>query len=247
MNLAATLKKRLNFRVRVSVMNEHSNHSNIDSVYNKESMRRRLERFSRFNISGLCPTLKDTQPHFFESFNESHFALMFEFDQTIKSVRTQPFSISYTDDNKKRLYTPDFSLIYCDGSVRVVEVKHSKAIDEKTKCTHFLIEKAFEKLGFEFVVLTENDLPPRRALSNMKMILRNALSMKVVNGENVNTLLDVLPPELTLQKAHAICDALNVNRNMICHFVLKDYLKMDVSCDICNETALINNLHGFVQ
>lgn len=228
-------------------MNEHSNHNNIDSVYNKESMRRRLDRFSRFNISGLCPTLKDKQPHFFESFNESHFALMFEFEQTIKSVRTQPFSISYTDDKKKRLYTPDFSLSYCDGSVRVVEVKHSKAIDAKTKRTHCLIEKAFEKLGFEFVVLTENDLPPRRALSNMKMILRNALSMKVVNDEHVNTLLDVLPPELTLQKAHSICDALNINRNMICHFVLKDYLKMDVSCDICNETVLINNLNGFVK
>ena len=228
-------------------MNEHSNHSNIDSVYNKESMRRRLDRFSRFNISGLCPTLKDNQPHFFESFNESHFALMFEFDQTIKSVRTQPFSISYTDDNKKRLYTPDFSLSYCDESICVVEVKHSKAIDAKTKRTHCLIEKAFEKLGFEFVVLTENDLPPRRALSNMKMILRNALSMKVVNDEHVNTLLDVLPPELTLQKAHSICDALNISRNMICHFVLKDYLKMDVSCDICNETVLINNLNGFVK
>ncbi|WP_375185597.1 TnsA endonuclease N-terminal domain-containing protein [Pseudoalteromonas sp.] len=228
-------------------MNEHSNHSNIDSVYNKESMRRRLERFSRFNISGLCPTLKDTQPHFFESFNESHFALMFEFEQTIKSVRTQPFSISYTDGKKKRLYTPDFSLSYYNKRICVVEVKHSKAIDAKTKRTHCLIEKAFEKLGFEFVVLTENDLPPRRALSNMKMILRNALSMKVVNDEHVNTLLDVLPPELTLQKAHSICDALNISRNMICHFVLKDYLKMDVSCDICNETVLINNLNGFVK
>ncbi|MAD03873.1 MAG: hypothetical protein CMK65_09655 [Pseudoalteromonas sp.] len=228
-------------------MNEHSNHNNIDSVYNKESMRRRLDRFSRFNISGLCPTLKDNQPHFFESFNESHFALMFEFEQTIKSVRTQPFSISYTDDKKKRLYTPDFSLSYCDKSICVVEVKHSKAIDEKTKCTHFLIEKALAKLGFKFSVLTEEDLPSRRALSNMKMILRNALSMKVVNDEHVNTLLDVLPPELTLQKAHSICDALNINRNMICHFVLKDYLKMDVSCGICNETVLINNLNGFVQ
>lgn len=228
-------------------MNEHSNHNNIDSVYNKESMRRRLDRFSRFNISGLCPTLKDTQPHFFESFNESHFALMFEFEQTIKSVRTQPFSISYTDDNKKRLYTPDFSLTYCDKSICVVEVKHSKAIDEKTKRTHFLIEKALAKLGFKFSVLTEEDLPSRRALSNMKMILRNALSMKVVNDEHVNTLLDVLPSELTLQKAHSICDALNINRNMICHFVLKDYLKMDVSCDICNETVLINNLNGVVK
>ncbi|WP_252950077.1 TnsA endonuclease N-terminal domain-containing protein [Pseudoalteromonas shioyasakiensis] len=222
-------------------MNEHSNHNNIDSVYNKESMRRRLERFSRFNISGLCPTLKDTQPHFFESFNESHFALMFEFEHTIKAVRSQPFSISYTDDKKKRLYTPDFSLIYCDGSVRVVEVKHSKAIDEKTKRIHFLIEKAFEKLGFEFAVMTEKDLPSRRALSNMKMILRNALSMKVVNDEHVNTLLDVLPSELTLQKAHAICDALNLNRNLICHFILKDYVKIGFSLDICSESVLINN------
>ncbi|RJF35768.1 TnsA endonuclease N-terminal domain-containing protein [Pseudoalteromonas gelatinilytica] len=222
-------------------MNEHSNHSNIDSVYNKESMRRRLERFSRFNISGLCPTLKDTQPHFFESFNESHFALMFEFDQTIKSVRTQPFSISYTDDKKKRLYTPDFSLTYCNKSICVVEVKHSKAIDEKTKRTHFLIEKALAKLGFKFSVLTEEDLPSRRALSNMKMILRNALSMKVVNDEHVNTLLDVLPSELTLQKAHAICDALNLNRNLICHFILKDYVKIGFSRDICSESILINN------
>lgn len=39
--------------------------ADIDNAYRKSDMRRNLERFSRFNLSGLISTVKDSSPHFF--------------------------------------------------------------------------------------------------------------------------------------------------------------------------------------
>lgn len=217
--------------------------SDIDDAYRKNDMRRKLQRFSRCNISGLSPTNKDTSPHFFESRNESNFALLFEFDSNIKFVKSQPFSISYMDDDKKRLYTPDFSIIDCYSNVFVVEVKVEDAMNDETKRLHKLIGEAFKKLGFEFVVMTEKHLPSRTELSNLNMIMRNAHALGCVDDEVVNYLLDVLPRELSLQSALEICDSLNLNRDLIFYFVFKKYVKMDVSSVICSETVITSNVY----
>ncbi|MBB1291608.1 TnsA endonuclease N-terminal domain-containing protein [Pseudoalteromonas sp. SR41-4] len=223
-------------------MKQKDKHVAIDKAYRKKYMRRNLPRFSRFNISGLFPTDKDTSPHFFESLNESNFAQVFELDSNIKFVRSQPFSINYTDDGKKRLYTPDFSITDCFGGICIVEVKAGEAIDNEAKRLHKLIEEEFEKLGFEFVVMTEKDLPSRTTLSNLNMIMRNAHAVGSVDDEVINYLLDVLPREFSLQSALAICDSLNLDRDLIFYFIFKDYMKIDVSSDICNETMITSNV-----
>ena len=130
-------------------MTQKSKLSDIDNAYRKNDMRRNLPRFSRFNISGLFPTNKDTSPHFFESLNESNFAQVFEFDSNIKAVRSQPFSISYMDDDVKRVYTPDYSITNCFDVTYIVEVKVSKAISNEMKRLHKLIGEKLKYLGFK--------------------------------------------------------------------------------------------------
>lgn len=228
-------------------MKQKNKYAFIDNAYRKKYMRRNLPRFSRFNISGLFPTDKDTSPHFFESLNESNFAQFFEFDSNIKAVRSQPFSISYMDDDKKRLYTPDYSITNCFGVTSIVEVKVSEAISNETKRLHKLIGEKFKSLGFEFVVMTEKDLPSRTTLSNLNMIMRNAHAAGSVDDEVVNYLLDVLPPEFSLQSGFAICDSLNLDRGLIFYFIFKDYMKIDVSSEFCNESIITSNVVGEVE
>lgn len=219
-------------------MAKNIRHTKIDNAYRKDNMRRNLERFSRFNLSGLFPTTKDSSPHFFESFNESHFAVMFEFDPTIVSVKSQPFSIQYSDEGKTKNYTPDFSLIDCNNVIKIIEVKVSAALDEKINRKHNLIKKAFKQHGFEFQVMTEKHLPSRLALSNMMMIKRNAIALGRPDEGALNYLLNILSVPIALEKALDICKCLKINTNMISYCVFRDYLKIDVSSSFTGETMI---------
>ena len=225
-------------------MAKNIRHTKIDNAYRKDNMRRNLERFSRFNLSGLFPTTKDSSPHFFESFNESHFAVMFEFDPTIISVKSQPFSIQYSDEGKTKNYTPDFSLIDCNNGIKIIEVKVSAALDEKINRKHNLIKKAFKQHGFEFQVMTEKHLPSRLALSNMMMIKRNAIALGRPDEGALNYLLNILSVPIALEKALDICKCLKINTNMISYCVFRDYLKIDVSSSFTGETMISSNIYG---
>ena len=216
----------------------------IDKAYRKDDMRRNLERFSRFNLSGLFPTLKDSSPHFFESFNEAHFAVMFEFDPTIVSVKSQPFSIQYTDEGQTKNYTPDFSLIDCNNGIKIIEVKVSAALDEKINRKHNLIKKAFKQHGFEFQVMTEKHLPSRLAVSNMMMVKRNAIALGIPDEDALNYLLNILSAPVSLDKALNICKCLQINTNMISYCIFRDYVKIELSSNLTGETMLSSNVCG---
>ncbi|MBQ4834700.1 Tn7 transposase TnsA N-terminal domain-containing protein [Pseudoalteromonas sp. MMG010] len=225
-------------------MKQDDEYKTIDKAYRKDDMRRNLERFSRFNLSGLFPTLKDSSPHFFESFNEAHFAVMFEFEPTIISVKSQPFSIRYSVEGVDHSYTPDFSVIDCNNRVKIIEVKVSAALNEKTVRKHKLIKHAFKQHGFEFQVMTEKDLPSRIAISNMMMLKRNAIALGIPDEEALNYLLNILSVPVSLNKAVDICKCLKINTNMISYCVLHDYVKIEVSSYLTGETLLSSNIYG---
>jgi len=225
-------------------MAKNKRHTIIDNAYRKDDMRRNLERFSRFNLSGLFPTTKDSSPHFFESFNEAHFAVMFEFDPTIVSVKSQPFSIQYDDEGKVNNYTPDFSLTNCNNHIKIIEAKVSDTLDEKMNRKHKLIKNAFKQHGFEFQVMTEKHLPSRLALSNMMMIKRNAIALGRPDEGALNYLLNILSVPIALEKALDICKCLKINTNIISYCIFRDYLKIDVSSIFTNETMISSNLYG---
>ena len=225
-------------------MKQDDKYKAIDKAYRKDDMRRNLERFSRFNISGLFSTFKDSSPHFFESFNEAHFAVMFEFDPTIVSVKSQPFSIQYSDEGKTNNYTPDFSLIDCNNAIKIIEIKMSDTFDEKMNRKHKLIKSAFKQDGFEFQVMTEELLPSRLAISNMMMIKRNAIALGRPDEDALNYLLNILSVPISLDKAFDICKCLKINTNMISYCIFRDYVKIEASSNFTGETMLSSNFCG---
>jgi hypothetical protein len=216
----------------------------IDNAYRKDDMSRNLKRFSRCNLSGLCPTTKDSSPHFFESFNEANFAVMFEFDQTIIAVKSQPFSIKYIDNGRTKNYTPDFSIVDCNKTIKIIEVKAFETIDEKVERKHRCIEKAFNQCGFSFHVMTEKHLPSRLALSNMMMIKRNAIALGHVDQDALNYFLDMLSEPISLSEAVNICKCLGIDPNIISYCIFRDYVNIGVSSGIGGETIISSNIYG---
>src|SRR2546421_8756114 len=59
----------------------------------------------------------------FESFEERILSLQFQRDRSIKDFRSQPFTFTFTDEDKReRKYTPDFIVWRSDNSIEIHEV-----------------------------------------------------------------------------------------------------------------------------
>lgn len=58
-----------------------------------------------------CTLLKDSAVPF-ESTLERDFLIRLEVDPNVLAVESQPFTIEYVDNGKKRVYTPDFLVTY---------------------------------------------------------------------------------------------------------------------------------------
>lgn len=66
---------------------------------------------TRISVSGLYPFKKDSAVAF-ESTLERDFLIRLEIDPNVLAVESQPFTIEYIDNGKKRVYTPDFLVTY---------------------------------------------------------------------------------------------------------------------------------------
>jgi len=66
---------------------------------------------TRISVSGLYPFKKDSAVAF-ESTLERDFLIRLEVNPNVLAVESQPFTIEYFDDGKKRVYTPDFLVTY---------------------------------------------------------------------------------------------------------------------------------------
>ncbi|WP_335953784.1 TnsA endonuclease N-terminal domain-containing protein [Acinetobacter higginsii] len=83
---------------------------------------------TRISVSGLYPFKKDSAVAF-ESTLERDFLIRLEIDPNVLAVESQPFTIEYSDNGQKRVYTPDFLVTYKHDDYlpfiapRLVEVK----------------------------------------------------------------------------------------------------------------------------
>ena len=90
-----------------------------------------------------------------ESFLERNYALMLEFDESVKEYASQPESFNVFG----RRYTPDFLVEYKSGYAEYVEIKHTHYMDDEFFERHHLRKKVVHKLtGLELVLMSELDI-----------------------------------------------------------------------------------------
>jgi hypothetical protein len=177
------------------IENTSSIYQNIVGLLKKESLKGVMHGNRKLwkGITGkrivFFPSIKNKGQMPCESRLEADNCLDLEFNNEIKSYRTQPFTIRL---NKKDTYTPDTLHIDNLGSLTVREVKFSGALEcNKLRIRLAKINSIFLKHGISFVVLTEKQLQQSPQIENRKYLYR--CSHLHFHNLQLNQACDLLP------------------------------------------------------
>ncbi|GFD86997.1 hypothetical protein KUL150_30560 [Alteromonas sp. KUL150] len=221
----------------------------MKDIYRKEHMRRMLGRYSKFNISGLFKTRKGKFGEnwlFFESYLENAFFNQYEFDPSIVTIESQPLSISYYFEGKKRFYTPDIGLVQCSDNglqEKFKEVKHSSAMKDKTTRNKYKrIRRVFKRLGYEFEVVTEENLKSEQALRNLEIIYKSVGNI-TSNSPLIDDALSCIPSCTTLGEATTALKALQIDPCVLYYLLYKQLYQFDLNQPLRSCTRLTRNIH----
>ena len=221
----------------------------MKEIYLKDHMRRRLARYSKFNISGLFKTRKGKCGEnwlFFESYLEKDFFTKFEFDPKILMIESQPISISYSWQGKTCYYTADVGLVNVSNhkvETLYVEIKHSSAMEDKVTERKFKkIRQVFRKLGYQFEVFTEKNLLCEQSLHNLE-IINKSIGYIDKSSPLIDDALTALPSQVTLKEATEALDALKMDTSVLSYLLHKQLYLFDLSKPMRANTILDRNIH----
>ena len=104
-----------------------------------------------------------------ESPLEADFCYHLEFDQNIKSYQAQPLSFLYYFEGAPHSYTPDFEVLYQDGSISYFEIKFEADIKRINNFSQWeeAVRNTALKNGKDFIVLTESFIREKPLYENL--------------------------------------------------------------------------------
>lgn len=76
----------------------------------------------------------------------------------------EPFELYYNDvTGKRRIYRPDFMLLYADGSIEITEIKPKAMLKDfdvqsKARSCRLYIEENYKDIKIQYKFVTEKDL-----------------------------------------------------------------------------------------
>jgi TnsA endonuclease N terminal len=124
----------------------------------------------RKNI-GKFPSLKAGRNVWWESLLERDYIHLLEFDSDVTKYEEQPVRVAYPFEGRVRHYTPDFLVERKDGRRIIVEVKSKeKASTEEFRLFLLAVAPVIQKLGYEFLVATEEMIRVEPLLENIKIL-----------------------------------------------------------------------------
>lgn len=134
---------------------------NLYELTNQSLMVRRRFITKYTSLSGVIISSKVGTNIWFESGLEKDFALTLEYQPSVKSFTEQPVTIEYFENNRRKIYTPDFLVIFNDKTQApwLCEIKLRKDLrknfsEYKAK---FKAAVEFAKIqGWEFKLITES-------------------------------------------------------------------------------------------
>lgn len=137
---------------------------------------RKLSKQSPVKPTFYCWSKTNNRGNLFESELELDFFTYLEFEFRNCEFRSQPYSIEYTVNGRKRRYTPDVELVNGNHTT-IFEVKHSKVANTEVffkKAS--ILKELFALAGKDFVVVTEEDIYTGYRVDNLRF-LRAAFNM----------------------------------------------------------------------
>lgn len=118
-------------------------------------------------------SLKNQDVVMCESRLEKDCCYHFEYDPDVVQYESQPEGFYYDFNGKKRPYTPDFLVIYHDGTLEYVEVKpYSKTLLKTFKQEFSARKEAANRRGFGLVLVTDKQIRDGYFLKNVELVHR---------------------------------------------------------------------------
>lgn len=150
----------------------------LNIVQQKEYVRSREPvRPTTGKVVGYFPSVKNSRQVAWESQLEKKACLLFEFSPAIKGYNEQPPSIYFHHEDGLRKYTPDFVLELATGASVYVEVKPaSKLSCEELKEKFRNIDTYFIRKGFDFILITDQELNQPTRLRNLNFLRPHLIS-----------------------------------------------------------------------
>jgi hypothetical protein len=125
-------------------------------------------------VIGKFPSIKNGRMVWWESQIERDYLYLLEIDPDVVSYEEQPLKIRYYLDGEPHLYTPDLRVIRRDKQ-QIVEVKDKKAAVREEYVELFRrVAPICQDQGYEFVVVTDQDIRIQPKLDNIKLICKYA-------------------------------------------------------------------------
>lgn len=123
---------------------------------------------------GFFPSLKNKGEGVpYEGKMQKHLFYFWEYDPTVVAYRRQPFRIMATSlEGSSRVYIPDFLLVRTN-SEELVRCVPAKIVDKPEYQHEFaLLHKWANANGYEFRLITDNDLKGGHQLENLQLLWR---------------------------------------------------------------------------
>jgi len=110
--------------------------------------------------------------HYCESVLETDALMTLEFDPHVTTYTTQPFSINYAIEGRKRRYTPDILAKYGDNSFKSIEVKPLAKFQQPKNIKKFTVLRAFfqRELDHPLILLSCADIYQGAQIDNLKRL-----------------------------------------------------------------------------
>jgi hypothetical protein len=193
------------------------------------------------NIIGHFPSLKMGRMVAFESLIERDYIYLLDYDPAVTEFGEQPLTIDYVEDGKKLHYTPDFK-VELDGTTLLVECKPAKYVDTEDNQRKFAAGVAYcADCGWEFQVVTEEQIRAGFRLQNIKLVTRHARFK--VQADFRSRVYSVLKAhqEMSLGQLATAIDAANVPAAMagLYYLAYRHMLVLPIDTEKVSENSVV--------
>jgi len=173
-----------------------------------------------------------------ESQLEGDYPYWLEFDRDVDGYEREPFRIYYFRDGKEHYYTPDFQ-VRRKNKTQIVEVKYEEEAEtEECQRLFTIASDACDRMGYEFLVVTEKDIRIKPKLNNLKILYRYARvnfdSEMLYHVKDYFSVRD----RLVLREAESHLAVYSITRPVLLSMVFHGFLYIDLMQPITKDSVL---------
>lgn len=167
-----------------------------------------------------------------ESFLERNYALMLEYDESVRQYASQPESFSVFG----RRYSPDFLVEYVSGYAEYVEVKHTRYMDDEFFDRQQLRKQVIHQVTqLELLLVSELDIDPVE-IENYDLLM----GYKALDVSHILSEITKISKKVKLSRLETLVSSLSGGSQALAWaLVSQQYFYFDTSKPFNAETTLM--------